>query len=80
MKPRALPLGDKNSVGAKVTKLRKQQRMKQKELLARLQVEAIDISATGLSNLEGQTRSVSAEELRALAKIFNVTMDELFVD
>lgn len=80
MKPRALPLGDKNSVGAKVTKLRKQQRMKQKELLARLQVEGIDISATGLSNLEGQTRSVSAEELRALAKIFNVTMDELFVD
>ena len=44
--------------------------MKQKELLAQLQVSGVDMNASGLSKLEGQIRYVTDFELAALADIF----------
>ena len=52
--------------------------MKQKELLALLQVSGIDMGASTLSDLEGQNRGVSDRELRALARIFDVPLEELY--
>ena len=43
--------------------------MKQKELLAQLQVNGVDMNASGLSKLEGQIRYVTDVELIALADI-----------
>ncbi len=77
MKPRKLALGDKNMIGAKVTQARKEQGMKQIELLAKLQLAGIDISTPALSLLEGQKRPVSDIELNALADILNVSVDWL---
>ncbi len=77
MKPRKLALGDKNIIGAKVTQARKEQGMKQIELLAKLQLAGIDISTPALSLLEGQKRPVSDIELNALADILNVSVDWL---
>jgi len=51
--------------------------MKQVELLAKLQVEGIDISITALSLLEGQKRPVTDIELNALTNILQVSVDWL---
>ena len=74
MKTRKLALGNRNMVGARVTEARKKQGMQQNELLARLQVSGIEISAPALSLLEGQKRPVSDFELVALAKALDVSV------
>lgn len=75
MKTRKLELGDRNLVGARVTKLRLERGMKQNELLARLQTKGIEISSPALSLLEGQKRPVTDFELNALADILGVSVD-----
>lgn len=70
-------LGNRNLVGARVELARKNQGMKQKELLAQLQVSGVDMNASGLSKLEGQVRHVTDFELVALADILNVSVDWL---
>ena len=70
-------LGTRNLVGARVEMARKSQGMKQKELLAQLQVNGVDMNASGLSKLEGQIRYVTDYELSALANILNVSVDWL---
>lgn len=64
-------------VGARVTQARLRQKMKQVELLAKLQVAGIDISIPALSLLEGQKRPVSDKELVALADVLGVSVDWL---
>ena len=75
LKTRKLELGDRNLVGARVTKLRLERGMKQNELLARLQTKGIEISSPALSLLEGQKRPVTDFELNALADILDVSVD-----
>ncbi len=77
MRTRKLALGDRNLVGARVTQARENLRMKQVELLAKLQVEGIEISVPALSLLEGQKRPVSDKELNALANVLHVSVDWL---
>ena len=74
MKPRKLALGDRNLVGARVTEARLLRGMKQYELLARLQVVGLEISAPALSLLEGQKRPVTDYELVALSEVLNVSV------
>ncbi|MBE6598787.1 MAG: XRE family transcriptional regulator [Ruminococcaceae bacterium] len=71
MNKRKLELGDRNIIGARVTQARLECGLLQKELLAKLQVEGIEISLPALSLLEGQKRPVFDYELKALAKILN---------
>ena len=68
MRIRKKPLGDKNLVGARIESIRRNRGMKQKELLAQLQVRGVDI----LSKLEGQLRTVTDIELLAFAEILDV--------
>ena len=77
MKKRKLALGDRNLVGARVTKARLAKGMKQNELLAKLQTAGIEISTPALSLLEGQKRPVSDIELKALSDILGVSVDWL---
>ena len=77
MQKRKLALGEKNIVGARVTVARLAKGMKQKELLAKLQTEGIEISTPALSLLEGQKRPVTDYELNALADVLNVSVDWL---
>ncbi len=74
MRLRGQPLGTKNLIGARVETARKNQNMKQKELLAQLQVRGVDLNASGLSKLEGQIRYVTDMELLALADILGVSV------
>ncbi len=77
MRLRKQPIGDKNLIGLRVEEARKNQGMKQKELLAQLQVRGVDMNSSGLSKLEGQIRSVSDFELLAISEILNVSISWL---
>ena len=77
MKPRQVQLGDKNIVGDKVYELRTKRNIKQKDFLSQLQVLGMDISATGLSRLEGQHRLVQDFEVVFLAQALHITVNEL---
>jgi transcriptional regulator with XRE-family HTH domain len=77
MKPRKSEPGTKNIVGSKVVAMRKERGIKQKDFLAQLQVQGLDMSATSLSRLEGQYRLVQDYEVVALAKVLKITTDEL---
>lgn len=77
LKPRKLKLGNKNIIGAKVYDARNAKGLKQKELLAKLQLKGVEISTPALSLLEGQKRPVSDIELKALSEILNVSVEWL---
>lgn len=77
MRTRKQDLGDKNIVGLRVEQRRKSIGMKQKDLLAQLQIKGIELNASGLSKLEGQIRGVADYELKALAEVLGVTVDWL---
>ena len=76
-KPRKNPIGDRNIVGKKVASLRKQKKIKQKDMVAMLQSEGMDISESTMSRLEGQTRLVQDFEVPILAKVLGVSVEWL---
>ena len=51
--------------------------MKQSELASQMQVLGVDINPSSLSKLEGQQRVATDYELRAIARVLNVSMDQL---
>ena len=77
MRTRKQALGDMNIIGAKVEQQRKAIGMKQKDLLAQLQIRGIDLNASGLSKLEGQLCGVADYELKAIAESLNVSLEWL---
>lgn len=78
MKPRKAELGDANLIGANVTKLRKLNKMSQKDLAINMQLLGVDMNFTSLSKLEGQTRVASDKEVLAIARVFGIKTDDLF--
>ena len=74
MRLRSQQLGSKNIVGARISQKRKEIGMKQKDLLAQLQIKGIELNPSGLSKLEGQVRSVYDYELVAIAEVLNVSV------
>jgi len=79
MKTRKNELGDKNIIGAQITKIRISKGLKQKEFISYLQVEGLDINPTSVSKLEGQTRQVTDKEIIVIAKVLGVSPAELFL-
>ena len=65
MKPRRAPYGTKNISGANI------------DLASQMQTLGVDIDPSSLSKLEGQQRIATDIELRAIAKIFNLKIDDL---
>ena len=77
MKPRKAEYGCKNICGANVERIRKSLGMKQITLVSKMQLLGVDINPSSLSKLEGQTRVATDMELKALATILGVSMEEL---
>ena len=77
MKPRKAEYGTKNICGANVERIRKSLGMKQTTLVSRMQLLGVDINPSSLSKLEGQTRIATDMELKAIARILGVPMEEL---
>ena len=77
MRPRKYGYGNKNICGANVEQIRQELVMMQGTLVARMQLEGVDINPSSLSKLEGQVRIATDIELKAIAKALNVSMEEL---
>ncbi len=67
-----------NLIGANVRKYRKHQKMSQQLLSAKLELLSVYICRGSLSRVEDQTRTVTDIELYALAKVLNVSIQDLF--
>lgn len=77
MRIRKQALGTKNIVGAKIEARRKQVGMKQIDLLTKLQIKGVELTASGLSKLEGQIRGVYDYELLAISEVLEVSVNWL---
>lgn len=77
MKPRKVEYGNKNICGANIERIRKSLGMKQATLVGKMQLMGVDINPSSLSKLEGQTRSATDIELKAIAEILGVSINEL---
>lgn len=78
MKLRKREYGDSNLIGRNVERLRKDRKIKQKDFIARLQIEGLDINPTSYSKLEGQVRNATDKEVFVIAKVLGIEMEELF--
>lgn len=68
----------KNVVGSRVRKARKEAKITQIQLAARLQVSGIRIDQAGLSKLESGIRPATDVEVAAIAKALKVPIAWLF--
>ena len=78
MKIRKQEYGNCNIVGKNIERLRKEREIKQKDFISKMQIMGCDINPTSYSKLEGQIRIATDKEIYIIAKILNVTTDELF--
>lgn len=78
MKTRKKEYGNANMVGRNIEKLRKEQGIKQKDFIAKMQVMGCDINPTSYSKLEGQLRSATDIEIYVVSKILGIKMEDLF--
>ena len=78
MKTRKQEYGNCNIVGKNIERLRKERGIKQKDFISKMLIMGCDINPTSYSKLEGQIRSATDKEIYIIARILNVTTDELF--
>lgn len=78
MKNRNKEYGNLNLIGRKVETLRKERKIKQKDFIAQLQLEGLDINPTSYSKLEGQIRIATDKEVFYIAKVLNIEIKKLF--
>lgn len=79
MKTRKSTYGDCNMVGKNIEVLRKKKGIKQKDFISKIQTLGVDINPTSYSKLEGQHRIATDKELYVIAKILEISIDELFL-
>lgn len=72
--------GRANISGGYIKTLRRQLKMSQEQLSARLQVAGIDIDQRTISRIERETRFLADYELREIAHILCVAADDLMQD
>ena len=68
-----------NIAGAKLKELRQKisHNFSQNDLAEQLQLLGVDVGKNQVQEMESGIRKISDKELKALAKFFNVTADEL---
>ena len=69
--------GKANITGAKMRKVRRDLKITQEQLAARLQIAGIALDQKVISRIERQERFLADFELREIARILRVSMDEL---
>ena len=68
----------KNMIGEKVRKPRKERNMSQAELSAKLEVLAIYICRGSISRIEDQSRTVTDIELYGLSQVLSTPIEDFF--
>lgn len=69
--------GKKNIAGERIKKARKEQKLSQTDLAAKMQVEGIIIERESISRIEIGTRFIPDYELPFFAKVLGVSVDWL---
>lgn len=72
------PDGNKNWVGKRIAELRKDRGMSKNDLAIKLQNYGVDIDKNAVQLLEHGHRYVRDMELYVIAKVFGVSMEDLF--
>lgn len=72
------PDGNKNWVGKRIAELRKDRGMSPNDLAIKLQNYGVDIDKNAVQLLEHGHRYVRDMELYVIAKVFGVSMEDLF--
>lgn len=72
------PDGNKNWVGKRIAELRKDRGMSQNDPAIKLQNYGVDIDKNAVQLLEHGHRYVRDMELYVIAKVFDVSMEDLF--
>ena len=78
LKTRKKAYGNVNIVGKRIETLRKDKGISQKDFISRMQAMGCDINPTSYSKLEGQIRIATDKEIYVIAKILNVSLEDLF--
>lgn len=66
------------SLGSNIRKLRKLSHLTQEQVVARLQLQGLDISRSSYSQIECGTYNIRVSELIALAELFQVDYNAFF--
>lgn len=66
------------SLGGNIRKLRKQSKLTQEQVVARLQLQGMEISRSSYSQIECGTYNVRVSELVALARLFQTDYNAFF--
>ena len=69
-----------NIIGSKVQQFRKKNRMSQQKLSNKLELMGVYVCRGSVSRIEDWSRTVTDIELYALAKVFGVSVDDMFDD
>lgn len=69
--------GSNNISGHKISQLRKQEGMSQRQLADRMQLLGIDMDKNAIQRIESGARFVTDIELQMFSRCFSVTVDEL---
>lgn len=69
---------DMNMIGSNLRRLRTEKKMSQQALSNKLEMLAIYVCRGSISRIEDKQRTVTDIELYGLAKVLNVTIDQLF--
>lgn len=69
--------GKANIIGKKIKSIRKEKKMSQDTLAAKMQLENIELSQKGISRIESQERFVTDYELYTFSKVWNVDIYSL---
>ena len=69
-----------NLVGPQVCKWRKARKLSQQTLSERLETQAIYICRGSISRMEKQQRTVTDMELAGLARVLEISVEDLFPD
>lgn len=69
--------GSLNICGVNIAKLRKMRQISQRTLADKLQLEGIDINKNAIQRIECGQRFVTDIELKAFARFFNISSDDL---
>ena len=69
-----------NICGQNVKKLRKEKKMSQDQLAAKLQTEGLGVNQNSVSRIETGKRIVADYELKAIARALDVTIDTLLAE
>jgi HTH-type transcriptional regulator, cell division transcriptional repressor len=69
---------ERNIIGKRIKQIRLLKGLTQEQLVARLNLQGIEIEQTMISKIEEQVRGIHDYEVQAIADALNVSIEDLF--